>query len=205
MNRPSLFSFAIGNLLSVPAILGATALACCRWHTQQQHHEHISWLVPTAALMLSKASLLARGRIAAYKRWNRAWDAMSGTGGNRVARSRTRVGRALLAWLAWLGLGVWLLNPHPQFAGTPVRGLYAAAFSALTLWGVSVPVLGAARWLRRRVGAIRVRRPRDHVVAIALPVPRRSPTVADAVAMLPPYCRALMADNALPSGEHKAS
>jgi hypothetical protein len=202
MNRPSLFSFAIGNLLSVPAILAVTALACYRWCTQQQHHEHMSWLVPTAALMASKASLVARGRIADYRRWSRAWDRMSGAGGNRTgARSRPRVVRALLAWVAWVGLGAWLCQPHPEFVGTPVRGLYAATFGALTLWGVSVPVIATARWLRRRVGAIRAPRTRDHVVAIALPVPRSSPTVAAAAAAVPDYCHRLMATSARPPDE----
>jgi len=202
MNRPSLVSFAIGNLLSVPAILAVTGFACYRWGTQQRHGEYISWLVPAAALMASKASLAARGRLAEYRRWSRAWDAMSGAGGNRATgRARSHPRRTVLAWAAWVGLGLWLCNPHPQFAGTPVRGIYATAFSALTLWGVLVPVIGTARWIRRRVRAISVPRKRDPVVAIALPVPRSSPTVATAAAAVPDYCHRLMKGSARPSDE----
>jgi len=188
MNRPSLFTVLLGNWLSVGGVLSFTGLACYRWATRNAHQDTISWVVPAAGLLLSKASVLARGRMNEHRRWSRAWSEMAG---GSAARRGARWGRRLLCWAAWVGLGAWLTN-HQYVAATPVHRVFGVTFAALTLWGVSVPVVGSVRWLRRRVAIRPSRQAREDVVTICLPVPRTSPKASLSVSALPHYCVPLL-------------
>jgi len=104
----------------------------------------------------------------------------------------------LLAWAAWVGLGGWLSHRHPEVAGTPVRALFTVAFGALTLWGVSVPIIGTARWLRHLV----IRKPKpdgaEFIVCVVPGSSRSSPSLAQITSGLPSYCKRLMAGGASP-------
>ena len=202
MIRPALTNYVIGNRPTLAATCCLTAFVLFRWGMQEQHREHISWIIPAVALLMSKASFAARKRVVAYRNWREAWDEMAGAAAQPTQQTPSQRKRVPFAWrlvgfTTWLALLCWLI-PHSR-ENTNEAALFALAWLLLSLWGAVAAVKAFARWVfspakakaaaspRRERGAVR-----NHIVSVCLKVPWISPSLPRIRARLPDYCQPLL-------------
>lgn len=199
MNPPSQTDSALANPLSLVVIFGLSFCLLARFCIDLQNHASPSIVMPIAALVLAKRASDARKRVAAHRNWRGAWDAMSGEAPRTdTPRPKTqRGGRALIGMVAWLMLLCWAHSDGA--ASSPAYGVASFALLLLTLWGVWGALRRLGRlivWLLPGSSTPRAQAQREHIVAICLRVPSRSPSRKDISRALPAYCHALLAGNA---------
>jgi hypothetical protein len=198
MIRPGLANFVIGHWLGVTLTTSVALFTAAAWATQEQRHESISWFVPAVALLLCKASVKARRRVAQYRNWRDAWHEMAGA--SPPQRKRATAAWRLIGFATWLALLCWLV-PH-QAEKTNESAFLALVWLLLSLWGVVAVVGALARRAfrpRRQSAAARPARPkaeREHIVSVCLPVPWTSPRATQLTASLPAYCQPLLSAGA---------
>jgi len=197
MNRPSQADYALCHPLSIALIFGFAFCLMARFCLDLQGHGSPSLVMPIVALVMCKRVADGRKRIASYRNWRGAWDAMSGGAPRTDAPGpkKQRGGRAL-SMLAWLMLLCWLHSDGA--AASPAYGAASFALLLLTLWGFWGALGRLGRlivWLLPGASAPRARAQHRHIVAICLRVPSRSPSAKDFTRALPDYCKALLAGN----------
>jgi hypothetical protein len=193
MNRPSASDYALGNPLSIVALFCVAFYMTARWCLQWDNHESFSCIFPAAALLVCKHAGNARRRIAAFRQWQGAWNAMSGEDQHLEARKRARqrVGQVVLAVPLWLLLVGWLLV-HGAEPWTPAHFGAVAIVLTLSAWGARGILRPVMRW--RRVRPASARRAREFIVVVCVS-PRTSPSPQRIAALLPDYCKALLANS----------
>lgn len=165
MTRPQPTDFVLGHRAMVAASSTIAVLTTLSWFAPRG----ASWFVTGLTLLFCKATFAAKKRVAIWRRWNGAWEAMAEpmqappAGGKRetpkqsaasessaavhepVGRKPRRIPRwALIA--AWLVLFAWLKS-HQGEASTPSLGIGALCFFAIALWGAFAATRKAGRWL----------------------------------------------------------
>jgi hypothetical protein len=202
MNRPSLSDRLIGNRLAVLGLLCLTGFVTFRWGTQRQHGEHVSWIVPAVAWVVSRASLRARRRVTEYGGWKRDWDEMSGAA--EVRRERRRQRARITRPLTILAAGFicfctcsWTVV-HASEYQTRAFGCVALVFAASALWLGVTGMAAAVRFMRRApriartAAAKRDRRQFIVSVCLGMPWPWARPSLKRITASLPAYCKPLL-------------
>jgi hypothetical protein len=180
MNRPSRFSYAIGNPVSVLGILGFGGFLLYRWWTGQA-----PGMAAVFAFVMISSAVTASDRIGQYAAWKRQWDAL---GGVSTPTLRQRIA-AVPGLRAVVLLGVWLGIVYYGSVGTHD----AWGRIGILIGVLGVPAVLAVAAVARLVGWVRSRRRRRLMpVAICLRRPRRAVTPAQAKAAVPDYCRALL-------------
>jgi hypothetical protein len=111
-----------------------------------------------------------------YRAWRRDWDALDPD--YRPPRPVRAMGRAVAAVPVFLGC-LWLLRHYDD----PTSAAHVIA----PMLVVGLPLLWIARLVLRRKR--RQRNPRAWIVAQAISRPLPAPSVAEAFARLPDYCR----------------
>jgi len=180
MNRPSAFTYLIGNPLSLIALWLLAALAGYRWYAGDAE---IIWPVIAALAAISAAN--ANGRLNKYRLWKRDWEAMNG-----VVTTGTIIGDLMLrpVFRVVAGGAIWLAMAYGALTLASQPGMKVA--TALFWLGTLLLVCaGAFRWARLRwTGARQTRRVGDVLVAVCVAIPRQSPTTKQAFGQLPDYC-----------------
>lgn len=181
MNRPNIFAYLIGNIVSVIIIVIATIVV-----TYQAWQGAGSWVVAIVMIVILGSAMNAAHRIDSYRTWKRDWDAMGGGPPPGVTLPRLpglRVAGGLIIW-AIFAIGA------VKVAADPGMQLPVALFwlGSLLLAGRGFYVLAR----RNQVAVNTTTATRDTAVAICLPLPRQSPTVNEAMQALPEYCAQVM-------------
>jgi membrane protein YdbS with pleckstrin-like domain len=180
MNRPSLFTYAIGNPLSALVLGGASVLLLWRWW-----HGTVANLAAIIAAVVLWSTLQAVDRLFRYQSWKRQWDAMAG-----IPPRRSLIGRVArlpgVRWLLLLGIWFAMANYARQHPEDDVIAL--PVLVGLPALMVLVVLYRLIRWQRRRTARRRVLAP----VALVLKRPRGSPTREAATQALPDYCKPLV-------------
>lgn len=179
MNRPSLLTYAVGNMLVASAIvlLGIAALYLC-WSGE------LSWLVGLAALCVVRWSLDANRTISDYRNWKRAWD---GAGGQSAPPAWHRPFFRGTATVALIGVAYYYLYLHRN---DPLHQLGMA-----TLTAALIAMLIYAGVSGRRKRRAKEASATDAVVSICVERPLMPALpLLSAYRALPPHCmRALNA------------
>jgi hypothetical protein len=180
MKRPSYIAYLFGNPLSMIALLIAAGYFVYEWWRGQG-----SPAVALVAFVAAGYSVTTSERIQKYNQWQREWRAMAGEppeGGfsRLLARIPFRLVLGLSAWAVW---GYFVAT----MGGEPGMQIPVALFWLVTL----VMAVGGIYQLFRRVRPRR-RASQDVPVTLCVGMPSQSPTPAQASAMLPTYCRALV-------------
>lgn len=195
MIRPSLFSYAIGNLFSCMVILCLAAYMLFQAWDLYQHRETICWLVGVIALMMGSSALKANTRISNYNDWRSDWQGVSGEQREASERKRGRTSLVLFTAAGWVGLAYWL-SIHAGQGASATDNYVAAIFGLVTLLGIFLGVgllaLRLVRWVRRRGNAADAKRELNHIVSACLPVPGDSAQPNQITAALPSYCKPLL-------------
>jgi len=178
MNRPGLLTCLIGSPIGGLCSLGGAGYAGYLALTGQGS----GWL-GLGAVLLTGCALKAGEAVRRYDAWKREWDAMNG-----APSPRKPVLRGLLRWVfRALALVLWAYVARASLEASvdpdltiPVILFWIGSAGMLALMGL--------RLVRRLRPA---RRAKPQFVTICA-TPRRSPSVAEAYAALPDYCRQLL-------------
>jgi len=132
-----------------------------------------------ALLVAAVACAKANDRRQHYRQWKREWDIMGGKlPVGRISFATLKVGIAILCWVAMAVAALeWMDDPD--------RRWLAVLFWCATGLGLLNRLL---QWRKSRKPA----RLREAPVSLCLRAPLRSPSLADARAALPDYCRTLL-------------
>jgi hypothetical protein len=131
-----------------------------------------------------------------YKRWKTEWELMHGADPYEAAqRKKQRLHALLFVLVLWLWLGYWLATQGARAHHDDVM-IGAGVFGVIGL-ALLVRVIP---WVvkRRALAPAKPKATPDHVVAVALPVPKHSPTITQLVPQLPAYAQALLSRNSPP-------
>jgi hypothetical protein len=152
-------------------------------------------------VVLYRYAARARDRVGTWRRWNRAWGEMSGSGGKAAtkasdppARRTSRRGR--IAFGIWVILALWL-RANAGSAPASTYNDVAMGFGALTLWGAGAILLRLVR--RKPAGKTQKAKDAEFVVRVIPGIPRVSPSQATIRSSLPAYCKRLMTGGAAPT------
>jgi hypothetical protein len=199
MNKPQQSDFALGSTFSVAVIVTGTLYVSLLWGAQDER-QPISWIFPVLGIAACRAAIMARRRVAAYTSWRREWEEAAGitpqasaqAGRNAPLPLRKRIDRTVGVVALWvIGAGWLVLHAGENIPAYPV---VASGFALAHAWGLGLAVRRLARGARRAPSArTTASGGSGDVVSVCLPVPRGSPTVGQATAALPDYCRALLA------------
>ncbi len=180
MSRPGLLTYLVGNPVSALLVVFATLILVVGAFSGSVH-----WLVALVAVIVTGHAMGCNRRLQEYGRWKREWDGM---GGQATAKKSLRALAKLLSLRILFGVGGWLLLAFLTLgaAHQPGAGILVALF-----WLGSAFLLGNAvyRAIRRRRAG---RKATNVTVRVCLAVPRSSPSLAQANAALPDYCRLVM-------------
>jgi hypothetical protein len=202
MNRPQHSDFVLGSTLSVAVIVTGTLGVALLWGAQDDR-QPISWVFPVLGILMCRAALMARRRVATYTSWRRDWEEAAGITPQASAQAqrnaplalRKRIDRAVGVVAVWVIGAGWLVLHAGE--SIPAYPMVASGFALANAWGLGLAVRRMARGARRAPSArTTASGGSGDVVSVCLPVPRGSPTVGQATAALPDYCRALLARQA---------
>lgn len=174
MKRPGILTRLIGHpLIVIPVwLLGGYGL----WQWWQGK---ATVTVAILAFFAMAVSGNANGHMSDYHAWKRAWDGLAGKPQRRLYLPALPTPlKRMLAVALWCAITYWGVQhaQAPTIAAAMVL-FYLATVLALLLWAVRA----ARRWWARH----RAARDRDkQIVALCLPVPKESPTLAQARAAL---------------------
>lgn len=203
MNRPSQTDSTLAHPLSLTIIGCVGFCLLARFCLDIENHGTPSILLPLGALLLAKRAGDARKRVAAHDAWRGAWQEMAGDSPTPKTANRLgqRASRAVILIAVWFGLAGFLAGEGARPG--PAHTAASIAFLLLTLWGLYRVLRGFGRiilWLLPTSSAAPARAgsSHGHVVSVCLSVPSRSPTPKEFTRALPPYCTALLANNAAP-------
>ena len=193
MNRPGLSDYIAGNAVTLTAVSGVTAVAMLYCISPQAHHETASWVFPVIGALMCKASLKARRRVAAFRVWERAWNAMSGGAPPPKAARRGGRVRTLLFFIVWSALLCWLAS-HAAQKDSQAYGGVSFCFLLLSLWAAGGALQRAARWVSRPRSrkSAKPAPEGEFIVSVCPARPWRSPSIRQITAALPKYARELL-------------
>lgn len=185
MNRPSAFTYLVGNPLSCLALLCLAGAMVYQWWINQ---ETTSWFILIIAFVIASTAMKANTQIANYKAWKQEYDDIATGGDSSLAGARRNAFlRRFAAVIIWLALAYWL-------------GLNAKAADKISSYGniaLVFLILTTAVLLKIifSVWSARHKKPKqttsDHVVTLCLPIPKESPTMQEVFPILPAYCQRL--------------
>lgn len=182
MNRPGPFTYFIGNPISVLALFALTAWLAYQWYSGAA-----SGFLPLVTGGVALAANNARERLEKYRQWNREWDSMGG------ARSSNPLGAVLRNPNAkpMIGVALWLIFAFGliAMADSPEKRVAIVLFALGTLVLIGGALYRLAR--RNRVSSTKAKEVGDLPVTQCMRTPSQSPSVQQAFAALPPYCRSL--------------
>jgi hypothetical protein len=180
MKRPGFLTYLFGNPLSAFALLLAMIYFVHEWWSAAG-----SGGLAFIAFLAAGYAMGASDKLQKYQQWKHEWDAMESK------RSGQNLARFYPALRMVVGMAVWCFFAYLALAQSAQPGVQLGAD---IFWLVTAVIVGAGifRWIRRQRNA----RPgvaRDVPATQCLSVPRQSPTPAEAFAVLPSYCAALLA------------
>ena len=178
MNRPSLFTYLIGNPLSLLALWLVTAYLAYQWYGAQ-----VPVIFPIMTGIAAIAASNAYQRLDKYRLWKREWETMNGgpSSHSRASIMRKPGVRIVLGLAIWCAMAYGALTLGNQ-PGTQVA---AGLFWVATL----VLIVGSLyRLARRKRATPKQAEIRDVPVTVCLKTPQQSPSLNQAFASLPEYC-----------------
>jgi Flp pilus assembly protein TadB len=178
MKRPAPIVYLFGNPLSVVALVIAALYLAYAWWAAQG-----SGALAFIALLVASYSFKASDQLSKYNHWNREWNAMEGrASGARGGGTKVSNLRALIGIVALGAAFIFVLNS----ANTP--GMRVAA--VLIGLALAVAVVGTVMRARRK-STKPLQAARDVAVTVCLPPMKAAPTLAQARAAVPGYCKPL--------------
>ena len=194
MNPPTRGTKLAGHPAVVIALVGMTLVTIYAWWASD--YTNPVWFVPLGFAMLTGKAIDANKELLDYKRWKIEWERMHGEDPYEAyQRKQQRMTMLVLSVALWLGLGYWLAT-HAAGAHHDDVMIAAGVFVLVSL----ALAIRAIRWAIKRhaLTPAKSKAAPDHVVAVALPLPKHSPKITHIVPNLPPYAQALLARNSPP-------
>jgi hypothetical protein len=194
MNPPTRGTKLAGHPAVVLALVGMTLVTIYAWWASD--YTNPVWFVPLAFALLTGKAIDANKELLAYKRWKIEWELMHGADPYEAAqRKKQRLHALLFVLVLWLWLGYWLAT-HAARAHHDDVMIGAGVFGVVGLALLVRVILWARK--RRALTPAKPKATPDHVVAVALPLPKHSPKITHIVPNLPPYAQALLSRNSPP-------
>jgi hypothetical protein len=183
VNRPSPFTYFIGNPLSLIGVWLLTAVLAYQWYANGG-----PGILPIITGIAGISAANAYQRIDKYRLWKREWEAMDGvrtTGtitGDLMQNTAFRVVVGGTIWCLF-GYGVLTLGNQP-----------GAQIAAASFWLGTLVMIGGLlyRLARRNKAAPKAQKIRDVPVTQCLRVPMQSPNLQQSYTSLPEYCAPLL-------------
>jgi len=183
MNRPSAFTYFIGNPISLIAVWLLTAFLAYQWYANGG-----PGILPIITGIAAISASNAYQRIDKYRLWKREWEAMNGvatTGTMTGDIMRTTGFRVIVGGAIWCAFAYGALTIGNQPGGQVAAGLFWAATLVMIVGGLY-------RLVRRnRAAAPKQAEIRDVPVTQCLRSPMQSSDLRQAYAALPEYCTSL--------------
>lgn len=186
MNRPRPALYLIGNPLSVLLLLAITAWLGFNWW---QEPEVTPWWMPLFTALLTSTGFTASQQIEDYKAWQRRWHDMGD--GSPAPSSLLRFLRILVTFALSIATGLLTILPLDAQGALMSLAVAAVCFTVLNL-AYHAAVATARKAKVRRAAAPRAKREPDPIVAVCLPVPKKSALPANIYTHLPRYCLDLL-------------
>jgi hypothetical protein len=183
MNRPSAFTYLIGNPISLIGAWLLTAFLAYQWYANGG-----PVILPIITGLAALSASNAYARIDKYRLWKREWDAMNGvvtTGTMTGDLMQTKGFRFIVGGAIWCVFAYFALTIGYQPGSQWAAGLF---------WlGTLVMVVGNIYnfFKRKRAASPKQAAIRDVPVTQCLRVPAQSPTLQQGYASLPEYCAPL--------------
>lgn len=180
MNRPSAFTYFIGNPISLIGVWLLTAVLAYQWYANGG-----PGILPIITGIAAISASNAYQRIDKYRLWKREWEAMNGvatTGTMTGDLMRTTGFRVIVGGAIWCAFAYGALTIGNQPGGQVAAGLF---------WiGTLVMIVGGLYRLVRRNRAPTPKQAaiRDVPVTLCLKPAQQSPNLNQAFAALPEYC-----------------
>jgi hypothetical protein len=189
MNPPTRGTRLTGHPAVVLGLVCMTLVTIYAWWSSGGSNP--VWFIPLGFALITGKAVDANRQVLDYKRWKIEWELMHGADPYEAyQRKQKRLTALVLSIGLWLCLGYWLAtqgaHAHPDDVMI-VAVVFAIASLAL--------LVRLIQWARKR-RALAPAKPKDtpdHVVAVALPLPKHSPKIAQLVPQLPDYARTLLA------------
>jgi hypothetical protein len=160
---------------------GFLALAIYGWLTGKDTPVGIVLL----AFVMAATAKGARATILRYRAWEREWNGIE----DPAPRARRRRSFTLFLALVCLGSLIWTMSypaNGPDGDRVVAEAMFLLTAAALVLRMLYVLLSRLRTWRRDR------REATASIVRLSLPLPRNAPTVAEATAALPSYCKDLL-------------
>lgn len=180
MNRPSPFTYLVGNPISLIGVWLFTAFLAYQWYANGG-----PGLLPIITGIAAISASNAYQRLDKYRLWKREWEAMNGvvtTGTLTGDFMRTTGFKVVVGGAIWCAFAYGALTIGKQPGGQAVAGLF---------WIGTLLLAGSAvyRLIRRnRPASPKAQEIRDIPVTQCLRAPSQSPNLQQAFASLPEYC-----------------
>ena len=194
MNPPTRGTRLAGHPAVVIALVCMTLVTIVAWWAS--NYTNPVWFVPLAFALITGKSIDANKELLNYKSWKIEWELMHGEDPYEVyQRKQQRITLLVLSIALWLGLGYWLATQGAHARNDDFM-IVASIFALVSL----ALAIRAIRWgiKRRTLSPAKSKATPDHIVAVALPVPKHSPTITHIAPQLPAYAQALLARNSPP-------
>jgi len=184
MNRPSPFTFLLGNPVSLLAFWLLTAFLAYQWYANGA-----SGLLPIIVGIGALSASNAYRRVEAYRLWKREWDAMDGKPASKPWL--TGVLRGTMMKII-VGGGIWCAFAYAALKASNQPGMQIVA--GMFWLGTLLLVGGGIYRLVRRGSPTKAKAEamRDVPVTQCLRTPTQSPDLEHAFAALPDYCVPLL-------------
>ncbi|MGH6871250.1 MAG: hypothetical protein ACREHE_07075 [Rhizomicrobium sp.] len=187
MNRPSPFTYLIGNPLSLIGAWLLTAFLSYQWYANGG-----PGILPIITGIAAISASNAYARIDKYRLWKREWEAMNGvvTTGTVTGDLMQKPGfRFVIGGAIWCVFAYGALTIGNQPGGQTAAGLFWVGTLVLILGGLY-------RLVRRNRAPAAAKKAEIRDVPVTLCVkPQQSPSVSQAFAALPEYCAPLFERN----------
>jgi hypothetical protein len=183
MNRPSPFTYLIGNPITLIGAWLLTAFLAYQWYANGG-----PGILPIITGIAAISASNAYARIDKYRLWKREWEAMNGvatTGTMTGDLMRTTGFRVVIGGAIWCLFAYGALTIGKQPGGQTAAGLFWIATLVMIVGGLY-------RLIRRkRAAAPKQSAIRDVPVTQCLRAPMQAPDLRQAYAALPEYCAPL--------------